>query len=103
MATDGFDEDRGAVPFPLSYCLVCRAPLVITIAREGSKFVQEINCQICNRMKGKIYGRANSLLAKGTIALGDIREIFQPSFLLHRVEIELHHFQNLKFWTSISI
>lgn len=103
MATDRFDEDRGAVPFPLSYCLVCRAPLVVIVTREGSKFIQEIDCRICNQMKGKIYGRANSLLAEGTIALGDIKETFRLSFFLHHVEIELHHVQDLEFWTSVSM
>ena len=100
MTTDRVDNDRCAVPFPLIYCLVCRAPLVVIVSRENDKFIQKIDCRTCNRMQGEIYGNPDSMLAEGIINLGDIKEVYHPSFLLHHVEVEIHRFQGLELWTS---
>ncbi len=102
MAVDQIDTDRCAVPFPLTYCLICRASLPVCISRVNDVYIQKIDCLVCQRMKGEIFGQPNSLLAGGVIDLGDLREVYHPSFLLHRVKVEVHYFENIELWTQIS-
>lgn len=100
MPTDRIDEDRGAVPFPLTYCLTCRAPIEVFIIFENGQWTQTLDCQICHSMKGKIFARTDSMIAQGRIEVGDIKDVFSPSFLFHQPEIEVHHDLTLDFWTA---
>jgi hypothetical protein len=104
MATDRLDDDRGAVAFPLCYCLVCSASLEVFISYRKGRVVQKINCRVCRSMKGEISLRADTLLAEGWLAIGDIKRVYDPSFLLHNPKIEFHQDQtHLEVWTARTV
>ncbi len=98
------DTDRSAIPFPLSYCLICGASLPVLISSDNDRWVQEISCRVCRSMKGRIYLRPDSLLAEGWVALGDIKMVYEPAFLLHHPEIEVHQDRTMvKVWLAKAI
>lgn len=103
MKQDYVDEDRGAIAFPLTYCLVCRAPLEAIVSLEGNDLVQKVSCPVCHSMSGKLYLRNSSLLAVGQINVGAIEDVYDPSFLLHQPKTESHHTLSYTVWTAKAI